>query len=194
MNYWHLNAWLTGSWADGASHRAEQIFLCMQAVEMATDVIRDRSYPGFGASYLQHHLATLFAAIAALYLTVPVGGVVAFGTMLEAGGAVLNVVSLYVPTTALLRRLRAAPGSSSGSGSGKPPAWLLDVRVLLFSATRILAALVLGQTTRAALLLERPPWVAIIFAWAILAVNSRWVVALLHSFRSKKDAMDAFSE
>ena len=71
----NLDAWLSASWSDGSSQRPERLFLIMQAAEMATDIVRDRSYPGLGTSYLAHHVATLAAAIAALHLVVPVGGV-----------------------------------------------------------------------------------------------------------------------
>ena len=108
-----LDAWLVSSWRQHAEHQQwEQLLLIMQAAEMATDMVRDLSYPGFGSSYLAHHCATLVAALAALGLTVPVGGVVGFATCMEAGGATLNFVSLYPLATA-----PAAPKRRSA----KPP-------------------------------------------------------------------------
>ena len=196
-----VDAWLAAPWSDTPeSQRLEQFFLLMQAAEMATDVVRDRAYPGFGQSYMSHHLATLAASLAALVLSVPVGGVVAFGALMEGGGAALNAVSLYAPAMAALRPIAFAADKSplSRRGMPKPPAWLLDMRVLLYAGSRLAAGAVLARTTRAALLLSPPPWAAIVAAWAILAVNTPWVLAMVRSLLDswsgggRADAMAAF--
>ena len=188
-----LDAWLVGPWTTrGESQRPERLFLLMQATEMATDMCRDHIYPGFGRTYLYHHVATLCAAVAALFLAVPVGGVILFAACMEAGGMVLNTVSLYPPAMAAWRRTMHAPGRAGARSQAKPPSWLLDMRALCFSSSRVMAALVLGKTTLAAMAFDSPPWIALAFAWAILAVNVSWVVALLKAFgkgsSSKGDA------
>lgn len=185
----NLDAWLAGPWkGDGESQRAEEYFLLMQAAEMATDVLRDRKYPGFGVSYLAHHVATFLATLAALFMVVPVGGVIGFATCMEGGGAVLNAVSLYPKVT------------NPRDDRAKAPPALITARVLLFTASRLVAAVVLAKTTVAAAALEPPPWAAIVFAWAILAVNTKWVWAMLRSLHASilsgkgVDSMDAFCE
>ena len=185
-----LDAWLAAPW--GHDQRAERLILLMQATEMATDMVRDRIYSGFGSSYLHHHVATTFAALAALYLTVPVGGVLAFATFMEAGGMCLNAVSLFGPLMAACEKRR--DGRFTPIRTIKPPQWLLNLRVVLFCGSRLLAALILAKTTTAAMALERPPWGAIAFAWLIVLVNSRWVSAMVRSALARKDGMDTFCD
>lgn len=184
MHSSELDDWLSAPWT--SDQRAERLILIMQATEMATDCARDYVYAGFGRSYLQHHLATIAASLAALWLSVPVGCVVAFTTCMEAGGLSLNAVSLYRPAMAA-RSHGARHGCQPIMDKGaRAPQWLLDVRVFAFTMSRLLAALILAKTTAVSYVLERPPWLALISGWLIIAVNAQWVSTMLKSALSVK--------
>jgi len=201
MHRSELDDWLTASWT-GEDQRAERLLLIMQAVEMATDCVRDHTYAGFGRSYLQHHLSTLAASLAALWLSVPVGCVVAFTTCMEAGGLALNAVSLYRPAmNARSHGARLGCQPVMEKNTLRAPQWLMDLRAFAFSGSRLLAALILAKTTAVSYVLERPCWIALMSAWCIIAVNAPWVVTMLRSaFAAERGSprgtqdMDTFSK
>ena len=131
-----LSDWLASTWSSDLPtpelQRYDRVFYLMQSSEMLTDMGLHYFYPGFGTTYLAHHISTFAAATAACFAGVPIGGCICFGAAMEVGGMSLNVVSLW-PVL---------------SGSKEVPAWLYTARVHTFVGSRLVATIVMARTTQ----------------------------------------------
>jgi len=125
-------------------------------------------YPGFGSTYLAHHVSTFAAATAACFAGVPIGGCICFGAALEFGGMSLNIVSLWP----VLNGSKAVPG------------WLYTARVYTFVGSRAVATIVMARTTQLSCFTPggKQSYGALALAWTILAVNAKWVMAMVRSY------------
>jgi hypothetical protein len=153
-----VEPWLCAGWRLGLNYRtAELLVMQLNVAEMVTDWLLYSRYRSFRAGYHLHHLLTVCATVAfVLCETAPVGFVIVFSSLMEAGGAFLNLASLC------------------------PCRATYAVRLALYPLSRFLAAAVLAYCT----LLSARGHVGVPLAflapvWLLMALNLRWATDVL---------------
>lgn len=164
---WLVQGWPVGSRADSA----EMVIMLANLSEMMTDWLLYARYRGFQTGYHMHHLLTAVATCAFIWCdSAPVGFAVAYSSVMEAGGACLNLSGLFpcrftytlrlwgyvlsrVAATALLVACTAyaARGRVGVPLAALAPVWALALLNLRWAADLLFAALRRGQ---------RDPWAA----------------------------------
>lgn len=159
--------WALAGWAKSldASRQTEMVIMLANIAEMLTDWLLYSRYRGFGRAYHLHHLLTAGASLGFICCaTAPVGFAITYSSLMEAGGAFLNLSSLfpcrltfamrlggYVLSRLLATALLAAcTGYAIRGHVGVPlaalaPVWALALLNLRWAAALLLAALRRGQ-------------------------------------------------
>jgi hypothetical protein len=92
-----VEEWLISGWRLGSHVRtADLVILLANVSEMLTDWVLYSRYRGFGLGYHMHHLLTCLGVCAIVSNeTAPVGCAILYASVMETGGAFLNLASLF---------------------------------------------------------------------------------------------------
>lgn len=157
-----LEPWLLAGWQmDARARSTEMLIMLANIVEMLTDWLLYSRYRGFRSGYHLHHLLTVSASLAFIRCeTAPVGFAIAYSSVMEVGGAFLNLSSLLPsrltfalrPWVYVLSRLAATAllalctahtvcGRVGVPLAALAPVWILALLNLRWAADLLLAAL-----------------------------------------------------
>lgn len=155
-----LEPWLLAGWQmESRARSTEMLIMLANVAEMLTDWLLYSRYRGFRSGYHLHHLLTVSASLAFIQCeTAPVGFAIAYSSVMELGGAFLNLSSL-VPS-----RLTFA------------------LRPCVYVLSRLVATALLALCTAYALRGRiGVPLAALAPVWILALLNLRWATDLFRA-------------